>query len=299
MSALLTTAGATHLAELDAGGLSATTTNDFDALIVGQGVNTPSLTDTQAELTANLGYLVEVSSGYPVLGDTDPRNTGRAADRYTWLFVLPAGRPFVASNIAVTNLNGGTLDSAQDLMVHELVTVSARYDEQVLVWVNAKTGATPTVVAVSAPSVVNRPARAMTWTARARALRSVPSGVRVSGNRIETRPPRNHPVWTAALLDGCGGGLLSCDEVRRVELRVERWDATQSRWRPSSVSLPVHSVVTSGVVVGDPRWPGGEFNFSHQWAPTIGSKEQTWELRYTLLLADGTPRTIDVGVRYD
>lgn len=299
MAALLTTEGIAHLAELDATWPSPVVTVPATGLVFGTNNATPALADTQAEIEPEaLGQLIEVQNGYPVLGDTDPRNTGRASDRYTWKFLVPVGNPFVASNVALTDYNGGVLSDALDLLVHEKVQIVVGFDEELLVWVNAKTGATPTVVAVRVPRVFERVRRTQTWTARARSLRSSPSGARIGGNRLRVSAPRNHPVWTAALLEGCDGGLLTCSEVRRVALTVMRWNGPDGVWRSERRSLDKHAVVSSGTVVGDPRWPGGEFNFSHQWAPEQSSSEATYELRYTLELADRTSRTVDVEVRY-
>lgn len=299
MAALLTTAGTTHLTELDATWPTPVTTNDFDALVFGVNNAAPDAADTQAEIEPEgLGLLQPVEAGYPVLGDDDPRNTGRGATWYTWKFVVPAGNPLVASNLAVTNLNGGILADAEDLFVHEKVQVYSKFDEDLIVWLNAKTGSTPNFVVAHAARVVSNSQRLQTWTARARALRTAPVGVRLTGNRVRCAPPRQHPVWTAALLDGCGGDFLTCSEVRRAELEVRRWDADAGRWRSQRQGLDKHAVVTSGTVVGDSRWPGGEFNFSHEWRPQRGYTEGTYELRYTLELADGSDRTVDVEVRY-
>lgn len=299
MAAILTTEGIAHLVELDATWPTPVVTVPATGLVFGVNNADPDAADTQAQIEPEvLGQLIEIEDGYPVLGDTDPRNTGRASDRYTWKFIVPAGNPFVASNVALTDYNAGVLSDTLDLLVHEKVQVALGFDEELVVWVNAKTGAVPTIVPVRVPRVLERVRRTQTWTARARALRSAPAGTRIAGNRLRVSAPRNHPVWTAALFDGCGGGLLTCSEVRRVELDVRRWDGDAGRWRSDRRGLDKHAVVAAGTVVGDPRWPGGEFNFSYEWKPERGSREATYELNYTLELADGTDRTLDVEVRY-
>lgn len=302
MAALLTTAGIAHLAELDATWPPPITVTDpFDALILGQGNNTPALGDTQLQLTQNLGVLLRVATDYPVLGDVDPRNTGRASDRYTWKFTYPAGSPFVASNVALTNWNGGVLAAGQNLGVHEKVTtaLAGKFDEHSVFFVNAKTGAVPTVIKVAEPFVVDSSNRVATWTARSRALRTNPHGSLVNGHRITTRIPRGHSVWTAALLDGCEGGLLRCDEVARVTLTEFRYrnGVDSARSQRMSALVPFE-VVPSSPISGDVRWPSGTYNFQHQWTPLVSAAtEDTIELVYTLHLHDRTQRRIEVEVR--
>lgn len=298
MAALLTTAGIAHLAELDAGWPTPVVTQSMDALTFGAGNDTPALADTQAAVTQNLGRLIRVEAGYPVLGDLDGRNTGRAIDRYTWKFVMAAGAPFVASNVALTNWNGGVLAGAQAVGVHEKVTIAGRFDEQVIVWVNAKTGDTPTIVTATEPFVVNAQQRVHTWTARVRALRALPGGTLQYTHRAQATPPRGQGVWTAALLEGCKGQILQCGEVAAASLTERKWNAGVRTWTARKISLAVSQVVTSSPVEGDVRWPGGTYNFAHAWAPQVAAAaEVTWELLYELRLTDGTFRRVEVEVR--
>lgn len=298
MAALLTTAGIAHLAELDATWPAPVTTQPLDAMTFGAGNDTPALADTQASLTQNLGRLFRLEPGFPVLGDVDGRNSGGASDVYTWKFVVAAGLPFVASNVALTNWNSGVLSGSQAVGIHEKVTIAGRFDENVVVWFNAKTGAIPTVVTAIEPFVVNAQQRVQTWTARVRALRSLPGGTLQFTHRAQATPPRGQGVWTAALLEGCQGQLLQCGEVLSASLTERRWRAGERTFSVRKVSLPVSQVVTSSPVSGDVRWPGGTYNFAHQWVPQVASApEVTWELTYELRLKDGTWRRVEVEVR--
>lgn len=298
---LMDPAGVDHLAELDATWPAPVTTQDFDALILGQGNDTPDVLDTQNELTQNLGYLLRVAPDYPVLGDTDPSNTGRAADWYTWKFVLPAGTPFVASNVAMTNWNGGVLSASEDLFVHEKVAtaLAGKFDEHSVFFVNAKTGEVPTIVKVARPFVVDGANRVTSWTARARALRTNPHGALINGHTIVTRAPRGHAIWTAALLEGCEGGLMRCDEVSRVQLTELRYrNGTEDTPTKREFALQRDLVVPSAPISGDQRWPSGTYNFAHQWIPTEAMRNESMvDLIYVLTLHDRTVRRIEVEVR--
>lgn len=297
MAALLTTAGIAHLAELDATWPSPVTTEAMDALIFGAGNATPDVADTQAEVTQPLAILVRVAAGYPVLGDTNPQNVGRAPDWYTWKFVVPSGNPLVASNVALTNWNGGVQSGAQAVGVHEKILKYSKFDSSLVVFVNAKTGEVPTIYSAEEVSIVNRAVRSQTWTARARMLFATPGGVRLAASRLSARPPKGHPVATAALFDGCLGGTMRCDEVASVTLTERRWRGDRDIWVSRTSNLRPGDVVPSAVVSGDPRWPNIEYNFAHVWSPPSRSEESTWELFYELRLTDGTSRTIVVEVR--
>src|SRR5688572_6005861 len=101
MTDLLTTAGGVYMAEVLAG---SATTNDFDAMELGAGLSVPAIADTRAALTNKVsGSIVQVASGYPVLGDSDIRNDGRGATVYSWKFEYPEGAQIIASNSIVTN----------------------------------------------------------------------------------------------------------------------------------------------------------------------------------------------------
>lgn len=298
MAALLTTAGIAHLAELDATWPTPVTTESMDALIFGAGNDVPALGDTQASLTSGLGRLIRVEAGYPVLGDFDSRNTGRAVDRYTWKFRVAAGSPFVASNVALTNWNGGVLSGTEPVGVHEKVVVSQRFDEDLNIWVNAKTGAVPTIVTAVEPHVIDQGRRVHTWTARVRALRSLPAGALQYSHRVRVAPPRGQSVWTAALLEGCKGKLLQCGEVVAATLSERSWEAASRTWLSRKFSLSVADVVTPSPVTGDARWPDGTYNFAHSWTPQrAATREVTWELLYELRLVDGSFRRVEVEVR--
>ncbi len=291
MTTLLTTAGATHLTELDAG---TTPTNSFDALVFSQDNETPTVTDTQAQLTGIMSIIRRVESGYPVLNDTsDARNPGAGASWWTWKFVLPAGTPFVASNLAVTNYAGATFDPSTALMVHsDDGPFAQRYDERLVVFVNAQTGQDPTIYTATETSLENRIGRVVGFVARSRALGSFPSGGNIGVDVVRTRPQPGQYVWTAAYQPGPNGQTLTPERVEWFRLIVEEYDATTKAHTEFQVLPLTPSVHVFGVPqYGDQRWnEQGGYNVAHAWTPPSATEESTWRLTYEMKLDDGDMR---------
>lgn len=286
---VLTNEGIDHLVERDNG---QTPEEPFDGLVVTRGNDDPAETDTVEDLTQVSSILMKLDSGYPVKGDTDPRNTGRDPDFYTWRFTQSAGTPFVGSNIAIVNHNGGALSGP--VCVHEKLTdaLAQRYDERLVVWVNAKAGEDVVVSTATEQSLENRVQRVDSFTARTRALHSWPSGSVVDSCEVRSRPQPGQAVWTAARVVGRDGGLLRTSDVERFTLSVDEFRASTSQWeqvRSEEIDCVGH--VFGVEQLNDQRWtsPGG-YNASHLWFPLPGEKEGTFRLRYDMRLTDDDVR---------
>ena len=287
--ATLTTAGTAHLIERAAGG---SLRNDFDGLALGTGNDTPAVADTLQEVTERLLFYVQVADGYPKLGETDYRNTGAASDVWTWKFVREAGTPFVASNVAVTNYSGGVPTATEPLLVHAKQTIAQRYDERLIIWVNAKTGDVPTIVTATEQALENRLQRVESFTARTRAVSAAPDGSVVDRDRVRSRAIRGGLVWTAARVYGPEGGPLAPTDVVRFWLYVSKHKASDGSWEPEKrESVDCYGHVFGAEEVSDPRWLGdGGYNVAHNWQQPRGTSEGTYRLRYEMELCDGDRR---------
>lgn len=288
MAALLTTAGTAHLASLNAGTAPA---NAFDGILFGQGNDDPATpgTETQADVTSQLADVYrQVADGYPLQDDSDPRNTAAASDWWTWKFVLPAGQPFVASNVALTNYAGGTFTGATDLAIHSDQVVAQRYDEKLVVWFNAKTGEVPVVVTAAEQSLENRITRAVGFTARTRALSSHPAGSAVDDTTVRTKPQPDQQVWTAAHVYGIGSQALRSDQIGTFILDVEEYDPTRKQYQQvDSIGIDPTINVFPVDQYGDQRWTAqGGYNVAHTWTPPYGGQEGTYRLTYKMELTD-------------
>lgn len=288
MTALLTTEGLSHIASLD---LGETPTQDFDGLVFGRGNDDPALDDTVAQVTQLNGYTLSVAAGYPKLGDTDARNSGAGAAIWTWRFEREAGSAFVASNVAVTNYRGGSLVSADPLLVHAKQTVAQRLDERLIVWVNASATTDANVVTATETALENRVQRVASFTARTRQLQASPQGSVINDTTARARPQPGQNVTTMAWLYGPNGtATLAPADVERMTLEVERYDAESRQWQlTDSKVLDCHGHVYSTLQRSDIRWlADGGYNVLHVWSPPKGASadERTWRLTYRMTLCD-------------
>lgn len=286
MTAILTTAGAAHLVELAAGG---SLTNAFDGLVFGQGNDPTAVSDSLDSLTQRLEFALRLSPGYPKQGDDDARNTGSGASTWTWRFERQAGEPFVASNVAVTNYSGGALIPGAPLLVHSDQTIAQRYDERLIVWVNAATGAEPTVVTAREEALEGRVQRVVGFVARNRALSSSPNGSVIDSTEVRTRPAAGQQVWTAADVVGINGQQLTPGDVQELTLTTERLVASTGQWVPlggvEDLECAMH--VSAAYHYDDRRWTeAGGFNVAHTWTPPAGTREGTFRLVYQMLMCD-------------
>lgn len=296
MSAILTTAGAAHLVELAQGSMPA---NAFDGLVLGAGNDDPSSTDTLASISQReLLPALKLVDGYPKQGDSDARNGGRGSETWTWRFEKPAGAPFVASNVAVTNYSGGALMSSAPLLVSAKQTLAQRYDERLIVWVNADASAPPTVFTAAEQALENRVQRVVGFVARSQALSGSPAGSVVDADTVVTRPQRTRDgrtqsVWTAARVIGRDGNALQPGDVESFVLTALRLGTDGVYIKiPTGIQPECESSISGTLIQGDIRWnAGGGYNIHHLWRPLRGTTEGTYRLEYTLTLCDGDIRT--------
>jgi hypothetical protein len=251
-----TAAGIAHLAERDA---PSPVTNAFDALELGRGntdVTTIADRDDAAQKLMPPGVL-EVLAGYPVLGDDDVRNPGRAADRWTWAWRISGVEhgPFVASTAWVTNHAGGAPAVAEPVGFAWDEILQVRSDQVCTVFFNAKTGASPTVHYVYAAA---QPAVGVsaTYTQRHPLVASYPASVRV--NRVDAvgEVVEGSPVYCMTRAHGEYGELLRRSEITLLRSRVFAENARSGRWEEVGGGvLEVADAVSDEPVVTDLRWP--------------------------------------------
>lgn len=299
---VLTSAGMDHLSERAGGG---TPTNAFDGLVFGAGNDDPSVGDvlsnvTQRELLPSL----QVADGYPRMGAVDARNGGGGPNVWTWRFERESGSPFVASNVALTNYAGGIPALSEPVGVSVKQTIAQRFDERLIVFVNAQIGEEPTVVTATETALQNRILRVDSFTARTQALQAHPVGTAVDDSLVRSNPQPGQHVWTATRQWGVDGQLLQIEHIDRFTLFVDEWDAQDARWIPLE-SRPRQTLECAGhvfaaPVTSDARWiTDGGYNIAHTWMQPRGATEGTFRLRYEIKLCDGDVRkwTNEVCVR--
>lgn len=301
MTNLVTTAGATHIGELNASGSGS---EDFDAMILSRGNDTPTTGDARDAVASGdeiVGTLVQVAAGYPRLSDADPRNTGSAATTWTWRFDVPAGvAAFVASNLVVTNYVAGTPASDEPLLLHARLAVpmEKRTEERAAVFVNipnnATAGATTPTVVVARDVPAATP-RLRAYVQRARALAtftgSASSGEVVSANAGES-------VRIMAHVYAASGATLTAAAVSAVTLEV-RAKKRSGAWGPTLTSNVTSGSVLASERIDDARWPHpGGYNFAHTFrVPDDASETTAYRLRYTVRERAGTTTTMQVEIR--
>jgi hypothetical protein len=114
---LVTSAGDVHYAQRAAAG---TTTNVFDALVLGTGSATPAKADTYAALTPVSGSLKRFDAGYPKANDLDAGNTGKGTTVTTYRVTYGASEANASniSRLAITNFQNGSPGSSEPLLCH-------------------------------------------------------------------------------------------------------------------------------------------------------------------------------------
>lgn len=259
MTVTTTAAGVTHLAERDA---EDPLTNAFDALELGKGNDDATALDARddvdnADKLAPPG-LVQVLAGYPVLGDEDVRNPGRAADRWTWAFRLSGVQhgPLVASTGWITNYASGAPLAAEPVGFAWDDILQLRSDEVVTVFVNAKTGSAATVYYV-AEEVTSETATAATYAQRFPLAATYPRGVRSGPTRIRFEAVEGAPVYLMALALGEFGHPVTREEVEFIRPRVYVENERTGRWDELGLdaSYAVEESVSDTPIVTDLRWP--------------------------------------------
>lgn len=247
----------THLAELDA---ASPTTNDFDALELGIGNDVITAFVDRTDGTSKLVVpgLVQVKSGYPVLGDEDPRNTGAAADKWTWAFEIngAATGPFVASTGWLTNYALGAPLATEPVGFAWNDILQVRSDQVCTVFLNGKTGSGASVLYVY-EEIQAETATAATYTQRATHVASYPQGQRAAGTRYRAEVVEGAPVFVMLRMLGETGAPLTRADVVSVRFRLRVEDRATGRWNeihPSPAYSP-DEVVAVTPVQTDLRWP--------------------------------------------
>lgn len=299
MANTLTTAGATHISERDA---ASPLTNAFDALLLSRGNDATATSDNRSAVSSSdeiAGSLTQVASGYPVLGDTDTRNTGAGTTTWSWRFDVPAGlAAFVASNLQVTNYDAGAPSATEALLVHCLLAtpIQKRTTERAVIFVNVAAGATagtgPTVVVVNdEPGLVPR---LHTYTQRARALATYgPQGI--AGAVAQAAP--GEAVRVMAMVLTSTGGQLTPSQTQTVYLDVEAHQANGTWAAYSSENVGTGSVLTA-TEYQDVRWPYvGGYNWFHEFEVPESNDETAYRLTYTVRERGGPSQRITVEVR--
>lgn len=284
MTTLLTTAGATWLGQILAG---TTPTNSFTGLELGQGNNVPAVADTRANLTSKIGAsLVNVSAGYPILGDSDLRNDGRGVSTYTWKWVYPEGSlQILASNAIVTNYAAGAPGASEPVMVSSSTVLTKRVDQELTVFVNVTQAGAASLNA----HVVDRtplPEQVNSWADREALLSGGPGSQQRSGTDVFSSAREGQPVPTMWFLRHTNGAPLVRADVAMVLVRVSvrRGD---NRWTFLYETAPdVDAVMFTSEQRNSRLWKaGGGFYGSYTFvpAPNHGSKQTRLEIILTLV----------------
>lgn len=290
MSTILTTAGNTHITQRIAGTVP---TNAFDAMELGFSALDPTTADTRAALsTKSSGTIVQVSSGYPVLSDSDIRNDGRGALIYTWKFEYPEGAQLIAYNAIVTNYVGGAPAAGEALLVHCKETVAKRADQVLTVFVNVSTTfATSFVAHVEDGTPLTE--QMASWRSQSIALGGAPGASPVTNGIVQSRLNEGEQAWLGARLLNGEGGVMTRDDVAAVLLSAYRRDRERDWTLTAEESLDVFAVMPSSPVRTDRRWRVTQgYNFAHAWLPPGGWGARRTRLEYTLTLTTGDVRTL-------
>lgn len=298
MTSILTAAGVANLQERAQG---QAVTNMFGGLVLGAGNDAPTAQDTLASVTARESLpVLRVSRDYPQVNDPDPRNPFAAPNVTTWRFEREAGTPFVASNLAITNFAGGAMRPNEPLLMHarlpasELETqqLAQRFDERIVIFVNAAIGRAPLIVIRREHALQNRVQRVESFTARTRAIQNHPAGSVIDDTTTRVRPQPGQQVFTAARLFGPSGRSLLVSDVDSFKVTTETQEAETGLWVPIKLERPDCATnVLETLERHDQRWRAdGGYNVFHIWKQPRGTTEGTFRLRYELRLCDGDLR---------
>ena len=251
---LLTTAGEAHLTALGGGG---GITSEFDAIVLGRGNDVPTAGDVFEDITRRIDRAT-VRDGYPILGDTDPRNGGRGADRWTWSATFEPGQKFVTTNVGVCDEEA---TGSSPLLASGEEVIEKRSDEALTLFVNAKLGSPPTLFTAHETRSVTA-ARAV-WTPRSRALAISINGLATTSERRVARP--GELVRVMALMPDDEGGILSAADVVSGELAV--FMRTRAGTWSQVDAVPLPEPVAPTLIRNDLRWPhDGGYNAFADWS---------------------------------
>lgn len=290
MAVTLTTDGSTHITERNTG---AALTDAFNAMELGQGNNIPAVADNRSQMTSRIvSSLRPLASGYPVLGDSDVRNEGRATDVWSWKVVYPEGTQFVASNLIVTNYVAGAPSATEHVLVHADTVVYKRADQELHLWVNVSTAGAASVVAhlEDGEPLVEQIA---TWRAQSLVLSGAPGATPASNGRAVSRLTEGDQVWTGARLLTGAGGVMTRTDVLGVDLSVYTRSGEREWVLADEMPLGINDVMASAPIRTDPRWRGSQgYTFAHAWVPPLAWGSKRTRLEYRITGLDGNDRCI-------
>jgi exo-beta-1,3-glucanase (GH17 family) len=198
----------------------------------------------------------------------------------------------VASNLAVTNYAGAVPSAGEAVLVSGKQTVAQRFDERLIVWVNASSSSAPNVVTATETALQSRIQRVQSFTARTKAMTAWPNGSVVEDSKARAYPQPGQAVWTAAHVYGAFGRVLDPTQVERFQLTVEALEASSGQWQAETVRTldPFEHVLTT-LERYDTRWRAdGGYNVHHRWIPARGATEGTFRLTYEMRLCDDDVR---------
>lgn len=299
MAHVLTTAGAAHIVELDA---ASPLTDAFDALILSRGNDVPTSGDDRSAVASGdeiTGSLTVVATAHPHLADTDPRNTGAGATKWTWRFDIPPGLAgLVASNLVVTNYASGAPSATEALLMHGAFATPLEKltAQRATIFINVAAGAAAgsapvVVVAIDEPNVLPR---LHTYTSRARMLAVYgPNGI----GRAMAVASAGENVRVMAVLHSYVAGLLTPTQVQSASLEVLAHQI-DGRWLTLSSENVGAASVTADLQYGDARWPyPGGYNWAHDFEVPEFSDETGYRLLYTIREKGGPAQVFQVEIR--
>lgn len=287
MTAILTTAGATHWDELQAGGAL---TLAFGTLVLGRGNDVPADGDTVADI---LRPVEVTATAAPVLNHYAADNPGRGPAVYTYELELPATTvPYVATNVGLAP--AGAASGA-------LLAVSAAVDlwttpyEKLVVWIN---------LGEAAASVHWRHVRDEITQAALRSFGARADVIFPGRNGVVLRPGearevigQGEPVLFRARIYDDEGNPLAVDDIRRATQRIFEVDratgkVTQQRARD----------VTGDAIAEIDRYQArykvrGGINFAARVAGRYTKGDVDLRVEYSIVLHDESLRRYVQHVR--
>lgn len=299
MAAVLTNPeGTTHIVSLVSG---SSTVNAFDAIELGQGLNTPTTSDTRASMTAKIaGSLLQKATGYPLINDADLRNDGRGVNTLTWKFVYPEGAlEILASNLIVTNYAAGIPSSGEPVMVSANERLVKRVDQELTVFVNVATGTGAASVVAHVDDATPLPEQVSGWSDREALISGGPGSHQRSGTDVFTTAREGQPVPTLWFLRNPDGSPLTRADIAYATARVSVREG-DNRWTfLYDLALEVDAVAFTAPQRQSRLWrSGGGYYGMWTFVPPGSHGSKQTRLEITLTLVRGGTRTITHEIDY-
>ena len=288
MTTLLTTDGALHWAQLDAGGSLSRT---YGTLLFGRGNDEPLDGDTVGDVNDIIALTPQSS---PVRGDTNPLNTGRGVDVYTWTFnVPPQNEPWVASNVALATNNAVLSDP---LAVHALQTVWSEPYRALVVFVNIGQSSATVVSAYQEDSV--EAARLRSTGARADILFGGRGSQNLKVGQVYSQVSRGESVPIRGQIYNEVGQRLTADQVISVKRAVFSYNGATDQYSALATQVLDDCMVDCTRTESSALFPyRGGFNFKATLPGKFTRDGLDKLVRYELDLEDGNVRVLTQMVR--